>query len=84
MKTNRIYRLLYGGAVLLLVGFVLCVGVDLWRYDAGENSAPFSVQVLVRGLEFVLPGLLLGIVGRILHKRERAGSHPAPKDQEKP
>ena len=44
--------------MLLAVGFCVGSSVDFYQYDEMSNSAPFRLFVAVRGIEFLLPGLI--------------------------
>lgn len=45
-------------AVVLMVLFGVMVGFDWYKYNNSLNSAPFSIFVLVRALECLVPALL--------------------------
>ena len=52
--------------MLFLLGFMVVLNLDWLTYYSMGNSSPFSTFVLVRSLEFLLPGILLSIVGVLL------------------
>ncbi len=58
--------LLFFVSMLFLLGFMVVLNLDWLTYYSMGNSSPFSTFVLVRSLEFLLPGILLSIVGVLL------------------
>ena len=68
MDRKNIYKVFYGFAVLLAVGFCVGSSVDFYQYDEMSNSAPFRLFVAVRGIEFLLPGLILFLAGRAVKR----------------
>ena len=58
--------LLFFVSMLFLLGFMIVLNLDWLTYYSMGNSSPFSTFVLVRSLEFLLPGILLSIVGVLL------------------
>ena len=54
--------------IVLLVCFAISVTTGYARYSSTLNSAPFSVWVLVDAIYFIVPALLLFVVGMILRK----------------
>ena len=69
MKKKRGYQIFIAVTVLLMAGFGIGVGIDWSQYNPLADSAPFSVFVLVRALEFVLPGLVSLCVALVLRKK---------------
>ena len=57
MDRKNIYKVFYGFAVLLAVGFCVGSSVDFYQYDEMSNSAPFRLFVAVRGLSSFCLGL---------------------------
>lgn len=49
----------------LLLCYFISFLADFSRYDSGLNSAPFSVWVLARSIEFLLPALVFFVIGCI-------------------
>jgi hypothetical protein len=58
-------RVLWGGAALCAVAFAVAISGD-WAVARThpEWSAPFSTHVLLRGVEFIVPGVLCVIAAR--------------------
>lgn len=69
MKKQALWKFLFAIAGLLLVGFCIRLGADYLQYSVTLNSAPFSVFVLVRALEFLLPAVIALIAGLIVKKK---------------
>lgn len=67
MKKENIYKFLYIMCIFLTVGFVIRLGADY--YFNVTNSAPFYVFVIERTVEFIIPSLIVFIVGKVM-KRE--------------
>ena len=61
-RDERIRKLMRRGfvmiALVLVSLFCIMVGFDWYKYNNSLNSAPFSVFVLVRALECLVPALL--------------------------
>jgi hypothetical protein len=57
-------------SAILLVAFVVKSIVDYTQYSAILNSAPFSVWVLVNALYFVIPAIVLLVIGLIVKKKQ--------------
>ena len=60
------YKICFVISILLAVAFVVFLGIDLYYYNPMTNSAPFDAYVIVRGLEFLLPSLIIFIVGLLM------------------
>ena len=69
MKKKTIIKLCNIASIVLLLCFVVSTVTGYMRYSATLNSAPFSVWVLVDAIYFIVPALLLFVVGMILRKR---------------
>lgn len=68
MDRKNIYKLFYGAVLLLILGFCVRVGADFFEYNV-SNSAPFYIYVIMRGLEFLLPGLVLFLAAGVVKKK---------------
>lgn len=64
-----LHKLFYAIAGLLVVGFAVRLWADFLQYDAMVHSAPFSTYVLVRAVEFLLPGAICFIAAMVLQKK---------------
>lgn len=71
MKKKTIIKLVNITSILLLLCFVISIVTGYLRYYSYDtlNSAPFSVWVLVDGICYLGPSLLLFIFGMILQKK---------------
>lgn len=69
MKDKTVHKILYAVTVLCLIGFAVRLGADWFLYDAAENSAPFSVFVLARAVEFIVPAIAAFAVGTAFRKK---------------
>ncbi len=70
MKKVQTYKLLYGAAVLMIIGFCIHVAVDYCQYSTTLNSAPFTVWILVDSLIWLVPAVLAFSAGYIVKKRK--------------
>ena len=69
MKKENIYKFLYGISIFLIIAFVIILVIDYFKYDPYNNSAPFYVCILERGLEFILPSIIVFVVGIFCKKK---------------
>lgn len=69
MKKENIYKFLYLISILLIVGAIIRLFVDYNKYDNINNSAPFYILIIERIVEFILPSIILFIVGKIMKKK---------------
>ena len=71
IKKENIYKFLYIVAALLVVGFAIDTGVDIYKYSTGGylGSAPLSVYILVNAIEYLLLSLAFFIAGLICKKK---------------
>ena len=72
MKKLNISKLCYIISALLLVGFVINTILDYSRYNSTLNSAPFYLWVLVNMLCFIVPAIIVFIVGLVIKKKQNA------------
>lgn len=69
MKKIPAWKILYGAAVLMVLGFCVHIGVDYYQYNTTLNSAPFWVCILVNGLLYLIPAALAFLAGFIAKKK---------------
>lgn len=69
MKKENIYKFLYAICILLIIVFGIIVVIDYLKYNTINNSAPFYAFVIVRIVEFIIPGIICFIVGKLLKKK---------------
>ena len=68
MKKLRGYHLLFGAAVLMVLGFCINVTVDYFQYSE-FHSAPFWVWMLADALLWLLPALIAFTAGFVAKKK---------------
>ena len=69
MKKENCYKFLYAISIFLVIGFGIRLGVDYFKYNTINNSAPFYTYIIVRGLEFIVPSIVVFIVGIFCKKK---------------
>lgn len=69
MKKENIYKLLYAVCIFLIVGFAIRLGAYYFKYDDMNNSASFYTFVMERVVGFILPSIIVFIVGKVLKKK---------------
>lgn len=69
MKKENIYKLLYTVCIFLIIGFVIRLGADYFKHDNINGSSPFYTFIIERLVEFILPSIIVLIVGRIMKKK---------------
>ena len=60
----------YVVSAVLAIIFIIKSIVDYSNYSAIENSAPFSAWVLVNALYFIIPAIIVFVVGLIVKKKQ--------------
>lgn len=69
MKKENIYKFLYAVCMFLIVGFAIRLGADYLKYNNINNSAPFYTFIIERTVEFILPSIIVLIVGKVMKKK---------------
>ncbi len=69
MKKENIYKILYAVSILFIIIFVIMLGVDYHSYNTYLMSAPFYLLVIARAVEFVVPGMIVFIIGTVIKKK---------------
>ncbi len=71
MKKKIICKILYIASALLLFFFVVASCVDAYKYHIGAylGSAPLYLYFLLRGVQFLLPSLIVFVVGLIFKRK---------------
>ena len=67
-KVNR-HKFLFGISALLALGFAIHTIVDACRYDSMLTSFPFYAFIIVRAVEYLVPALIVFVVGLICKKK---------------
>lgn len=63
------YKFLYAVSIFLIVVFAIRLGIDYFQYDDAVNSAPFYTFIIERFVEFVVPSIIIFIVGTMMKKK---------------
>ena len=71
MAKVQTYKLLYGAAILMVLGFCIHLIVDYCQYSATLNSAPFTVWILVDSVIWLVPAALAFAAGYFAKKRKQ-------------
>lgn len=66
MKKETICKILFAISTLLLAAFVVNTIIDYINYSTSFTSAPFSVFILVNAIMFILPSIILAVIGFII------------------
>lgn len=69
MNKSNIHRFLYAIAALLLLGFAIHTIVDAYRYDSMLTSFPFYAFVIAHAVEYLVPSVIIFIIGLIVKKK---------------
>ena len=69
MQKKNIYKLLYTISILLIIAFVIILGVDYFKYDNLNSSTPFYVFVITRIVEFIIPSIVIFIIGTTMKNK---------------
>lgn len=69
MKKENIYKFLYAVSAFLVLGFAIRFGVDIFKYDTYNGSAPLYAYALVRLVEFIVPSIIVFVVAIIVKKK---------------
>lgn len=72
MKKENIYKFLYAVCMVLIVGFAIRLGADYFKYNNINNSAPFYTFIIERTVEFILPSIIVFIVGKVMKKNTQS------------
>ena len=69
MKKENIYKILYMVCIFLIIGFGIRLGVDYFKYVRANNSAPFYTFVIERTIEFIVPSMIVFIIGKVMKRK---------------
>lgn len=58
-------------SVILVLCFIVNTIIDYTRYSATLNSAPFRVWIMVNALYFILPAVIIFVVGIIIKNKKQ-------------
>ena len=68
MKKENIYKFLYAVSIFLIIVFTIRLGVDYFKYNNLNNSAPFYTFIIIRMVEFIIPSIIVFIIGKVMKK----------------
>lgn len=69
MKKEKIYKFLYVICILLIIGFIIRLGSDYFKYDNANNSTPFYIFIVERITEFIIPSMIIFFIGKKMKER---------------
>ena len=71
MNKTKLIKLCYTLSGLLVMGFIVQTVFDYKQYNTTLNSAPFYLWIVVNAVFYILPAIVVLIVGLLLKKRKR-------------
>ena len=57
-------------SLLLIIAFVVKSIVDYLQYSSSLNSAPFYVWVVANAIYFIVPSVIIFVIGIIIKKKK--------------
>lgn len=69
MDRKKIARICNVISIALVIAFAVKCAVDYAAYSPVSNSAPFSLWVEVNAFLFLLPAIIVFVIGRVLQKK---------------
>jgi hypothetical protein len=57
-------------SVLLMIAFFVKSVVDYVQYSSSLNSAPFYIWIVVNAIYFIVPAMIVFVIGIIMKKRQ--------------
>ena len=57
-------------AIILVIIFLVMLAIDYFRYDSYSTSFPFYTYIILRGVEFLIPSIILFIISKILKNKK--------------
>ena len=55
--------------IILVILFLVMLTIDYFRYDSYSTSFPFYTYIILRGVEFLIPSIILFIISKIINKK---------------
>ena len=65
----RGHKLLYGAAVLMVLGFLVHIFLDYQKYKVSFTSAPFWIWICADALLWLIPAAIAVIAGYVAKKK---------------
>lgn len=69
MNRKKISRFCHVISIALVIAFAVKCAVDYAAYSPMSNSAPFSLWVEMNAFLFLLPAIIVFVIGRVLRKK---------------
>ena len=60
-------------SIAFLLGFIIMTIVDCCKYSTMLNSAPLYVWIIANMVYFIIPAIIIFIVGIIIKKKTKTG-----------
>ena len=68
IKKENVYKFLYIVAIFLIIGFIIRLGADYFKYYE-IYTLPFYYYIIERFLEFIVPSIIIFILARLIKKK---------------
>lgn len=68
MKNNKIALVCNIISICLVVGFVVKTVINYFQYSPLTNSAPFYAWIIINAIYFLLPALIVFVIGVIVKR----------------
>lgn len=68
MKKENVYKFLYIVAIFLIIGFIIRLGVDYFKYYE-IYTLPFYYYIIERFLEFIVPSIIIFVLARLIKNK---------------
>jgi len=71
MKKINGTKVCYGLSILLIIIFVINTIIGYGRYNSTLNSAPFYLQIIVNAICFIVPAIIVFVIGLVIKKKTK-------------
>ena len=71
MKKLNWIKACYGLNVLLVIVFIINTIIDYSRYNSTLNSAPFYLWIIANAICYIVPAIIVLIVGLVIKKKTK-------------
>ncbi len=71
MKKIHGTKICYGLSILLVISFIVQTIIDYSRYNSTLNSAPFYLWIIANAICFIVPAIIVLIVGLVIKKKTK-------------
>ena len=69
MKDNKLYKFLFFVSVGMIAGFSIQIAMDMASYNETVTSAPFTVTLMARAVQYLVPSAIAFIAAMIIKKK---------------